>query len=147
MKDKGVSANTILHYHANIRKALQLTFKTGVIDSNPADRIDKPKGVSSFKAATYNTSELPILFSAFEGDPLELPVLLACFYGLRRSEIAGLKWTAIDFEQKTITISHVVIQSLIKGKYTLIQKDRTKTKSSYRTFPLIPQIEEIIVKS
>ena len=146
MRDNGVSANTVHHYHANIRKALQLTFKIGTINSNPADRIDKPRKLSSFKATTYNASEISILFKAFKGDPLELPVLFACFYGLRRSEIAGLKWTAIDFRRKTITISHTVTQAKVKGKYKLIQKDRTKTKASYRTFPLIPQIECVLVQ-
>ena len=37
---RGVSANTVIHRHANIRKALQHAFKLGLIDSNPADRIE-----------------------------------------------------------------------------------------------------------
>nr|WP_289063851.1 site-specific integrase [uncultured Anaerostipes sp.] len=146
MKEKKVSANTVHHYHANIREALQLTFKLGIIDSNPADRIDKPKILSSFKATTYNASELSVLFKVFQGDPLELPILFACFYGLRRSEIAGLKWTFIDFERKTLTVGHVVTQAKVKGKYRIIKKDRTKTKSSYRTYPLIPYFEDLLVK-
>lgn len=40
---RGVSANTVIHRHANIRKALQHAFKLGLIDTNPADRIERPK--------------------------------------------------------------------------------------------------------
>ena len=71
-------------------------------------------------------------------------MILAAFYGLRRSEVCGLKWDAIDFEKKTITIRHIVTQICVDGKSTLIQKDRTKTKSSYRTLPLVPPFEKLL---
>ena len=38
-----ISSNTIIHRHANIRKALQDAFKLGIIATNPADRITRPK--------------------------------------------------------------------------------------------------------
>ena len=78
------------------------------------------------------------------GDPIELAVILAAFYGLRRSEVVGLKWDAIDFEKKTFTIKHTVTQVTVDGKEVTIQKDRTKTKSSYRTLPLVPPFEELL---
>ena len=80
------------------------------------------------------------------GDPIELGVILAAFYGLRRSEAIGLKWDAIDFEQKTLTIRHTVTEVCINGKSTIIAKDRTKTKSSYRTLPLVPPFEELLYR-
>lgn len=80
------------------------------------------------------------------GDPIELGVILAAFYGLRRSEAVGLKWDAIDFEKKTITIKHTVTQVCVDGKSTVIEKDRTKTKSSYRTLPLVAPFEQLLHK-
>ena len=77
---------------------------------------------------------------------MELPVILAAFYGLRRSEVAGLKWNAIDFEKKTITIKHTVTQTTLEGKNTIVQKDRTKTKSSYRTLPLVTPFENALLR-
>ena len=77
---------------------------------------------------------------------MELAVILGSFYGLRRSEIVGLKWNCIDFERKTITIRHVVTQATINGKYQLVQKNRTKTKSSTRSLPLVPQFEVMLLK-
>ena len=41
------------------------------------------------------------MFEALRGTKLELPVLVAAFYGLRCGEVVGLKWDAIDFEQGT----------------------------------------------
>ncbi len=101
MQVNHLSANTVIHRHANIRKALQYAFKTGLIDSNPADRVERPKK-KKFVGSTYNEKELEQLFHVVKGDPIELAVILAAFYGLRRSEALGLKWDAIDFEKKQL---------------------------------------------
>lgn len=143
MKENGVKANTVIHRHANIRKALQYAFKIGLLESNPADRIERPKK-EKFTGSIYNEKELEQLFAAVKDDPIELGVILAAFYGLRRSEVVGLKWSAIDFEKKTITIRHTVTQVCVEGKSTIIEKDRTKTKSSYRTLPLVAPFEELL---
>ena len=145
MNENNVSANTVIHRHANIRKALQYAFKTGLIDINPADRIERPKKVK-YVGSTYNDQELEQLFAVTKGDLIELPVMLAAFYGLRRSEVLGLKWDAIDFEKKTITIKHTVTQTTLDGKSVIIEKDRTKTKSSYRTLPLVKPFEDALLR-
>ncbi len=139
----GRTANTVIHRHANIRKCLQYAFQIGLIKSNPADRIERPRKVK-YTATIYNQQELDVLFRTVKGDPLELGVILAAFYGLRRSEVVGLKWDAIDFEKKTISIKHTVTQVNLDGKNVVVQKDRTKTKSSYRTLPLVPPFEDLL---
>lgn len=139
----GLSANTVIHRHANIRKCLQYAFQIGLIKSNPADRVERPRK-AKYVATIYNQDELETLFNVVRGDPIELAVILAAFYGLRRSEVVGLKWDAIDFEKKTFTVKHTVTQVTVDGKEVTIQKDRTKTKSSYRTLPLVPPFEELL---
>ena len=138
---RGVSANTVIHRHANIRKALQHAFKLGLIDSNPADRIERPKK-EKFVGSFYEEDELNHLFEVVRGDPIELGVILGAFYGLRRSEAVGLKWDAIDFERNTITIRHIVTNAKIDGKYEIVREDRAKTKSSLRSLPLVSNIRE-----
>lgn len=145
MNVRGVSANTVIHRHANIRKALQYAVRTGLLDFNPADRVERPKK-EKFSGSIYNERELERLFEVVKGDPIELGVILAAFYGLRRSEVVGLRWDSIDFEQGTITIRHTVTQVSLNGKSTVISKDRTKTKSSYRTLPLVKPFEELLYR-
>lgn len=145
MKVNGVSANTVIHRHANIRKALQYAFKTGLLNSNPADRIERPRK-EKFVGSIYNAEELGQLFEVVKGDPIELGVILAAFYGLRRSEVVGLRWEAIDFQKKTISINHTVAQIRVDGQAVLVEKDRTKTKSSCRTLPLVPPFEELLLR-
>lgn len=139
--DDGLSGNTVKHYHANIRKALQYAMKTDVILSNPADKVDLPK-IQEYNPKFYTSDEVKILLNSVQGTKLEIPVMIDCFYGFRRSEVIGLKWSAIDFENKTITINHIITQS--NGK--LIIKDRTKTKSSKRTLPLEPIVKSFLLE-
>lgn len=143
--DRGVTANTVIHYHANIRKCLQYAFQIGMIRSNPADRVERPRK-EKFKSEIYSGEELEQLFTAIQGDPAEFGVIMAAFYGLRRSEIVGLKWDAIDFENKKISIQHTVVTAKVNGTLTEIARDKTKTKSSCRTLPLIPACEQMLNK-
>ena len=145
MEENGVCANTVIHRHANIRKALQYAFRTALIDCNPADKVQRPKK-NSHEVTPYNAEELDQLFKLVKGTPLELGVMLAAFYGLRREEVIGLKWDAIDFKKKTITIRHTVTEASIDGKHAIIEKDRTKTKSSHRTLPLVEHFEKFLLE-
>lgn len=139
--DEGLSGNTVKHYHANIRKALQYAMKTDIILSNPADKFDLPK-IEEYKPKFYTSDEVKTLLNEVLGTKLEIPVMIDCFYGFRRSEVVGLKWSSIDFEKKTITINHTITQS--NGK--LIIRDKTKTKSSKRTLPLEPIVESFLLE-
>ena len=143
--DRGLTANTVIHYHANIRKCLQYAFQIGMIRSNPADRVERPRK-EKFKSEIYSGEELEQLFKVIQGDPSEFGVIMAAFYGLRRSEIVGLKWDAIDFENKKISIQHTVVTAKVNGTVTEIARDKTKTKSSCRTLPLIPACEQMLNK-
>ena len=139
--DEGLSGNTVKHYHANIRKALQYAMKTDIILSNPADKVDLPK-IEEYKPKFYTSDEVKILLNEVIGTKLEIPVMIDCFYGFRRSEVIGLKWSAVDFENDTITIDHTITQS--NGK--LIIRDKTKTKSSKRTLPLEPIVKSFLIE-
>ena len=140
-----VSANTVKHRHANIHKALSYAYKTDLIPSNPADKVELPT-IDKYVGHFYNATQIEKLFKIFEGDPAEFGVIAASFYGLRRSEVLGLRWDAIDFESKTITIKHTVNEARVDGKCTLVMADTTKTKSSFRTLPLVAPFEEMLLK-
>ena len=136
-----VSASSVIHYHANIHKALKYAVKIDLIDVNPADKVERPKK-DRYIGSFYDADEVNALFEAAKGSKLELPILFGAFYGLRRSEAIGLKWDAIDFDQNTITIRHTVTSCDLDGKRILVAADTTKTKSSMRTLPLVPFMRE-----
>ena len=141
-----LSANTVIHHHAIIRKCLDYAFKMDIIPNNPADKIQRPK-MEQFIGSFYTESELNTLFEKSKGDPLELVVLVTAFYGLRRSEVLGLQWDSFDFENKTITIKHTITITNTDGNNRKIEgKDRTKNKSSYRTLPLFDDIADKLLE-
>ncbi|MEG0272758.1 MAG: tyrosine-type recombinase/integrase [Hydrogenoanaerobacterium sp.] len=139
-----VSASTVIRYHANMHKALKFAVRMDMLLSNPADKVDRPKA-QRYSGQFYDAAEIGELFAAFKGTKLELAVMFGAFYGLRRSEIVGLKWSAIDFTANTLTIRHTVTSCTLDGKQVTIAKDRTKTKSSMRTLPLVPQFREYLL--
>ena len=146
MLSKGTKWNSVAKHHAVIRKALDYAVKMDYILVNPAVKIETPKR-QKFIAEHYNREELQELFEAVKGDLLEVPVILSAFYGLRRSEALGLKWSAIDFEQKTLCIKHTVCRISVDGKDVIVRKDTTKNKTSLRTLPLIPDVEKLLLKT
>ena len=138
---KRVKPNSVIHYHANIHKALKYAVKIELLETNPADKVERPKK-NSFIGSFYDSDEVEKLFEAGKNTKLEIPIFLGAFYGLRRSEVLGLKWSAIDFKSNTITIKHTVTSCNIDGKSVQIAQDTTKTKSSMRTLPLVPVFKE-----
>lgn len=138
---KTVSSNTVIHRHRLIHKALKYLVQLDIIPSNPSDKVIPPKR-TKYVAEYYNQEDLMKLFEVIKGHPMELLIKMTAFYGLRRSEVVGLKWKAIDFEANTLTIKHIVTAVNLDGKRTLVKADRAKTKSSLRTMPLIGDIKE-----
>jgi integrase len=126
--------NTVLRFHANIRKALQYAFKKGFVLTNVADRADKPKK-KEYAHSYYNKEEVDALLEKAKGTPLEFPIFMAAYYGMRREEIVGLKWEAIDFQYKKFTIKHTVTGAVVNGKRVDVAMDTTKTKKSFRSLP------------
>lgn len=141
----GLTANTVKHYHALLHRAFRYAVKMDLLLGNPTEKTELPK-MKKFTATFYNKEELEQLLKAFEGDRMELVVNIAAYYGLRRSEICGLKWDAIDFENKTITIRRKVVSDFGSGKEEIVCEDQLKTEASKRTLPLIPAIEKMLKK-
>lgn len=99
------------------------------------------------EATFYNADELNELFEVFKGDKLELVVNIAAYYGLRRCEIFGLRWDAIDFKNKTITIQRKIVSDYDdNGEMKIFVETRLKTNFTRRTLPLIPHIEEMLLE-
>lgn len=69
---------------------MQVAVKKDIIKKNPVDKVQRPKK-NTFHGNFYNENEMMVLFDAISGDPLELCVKIAAYYGLRRSEVLGLK--------------------------------------------------------
>ena len=133
-----LSAMSIRHHHQVISKALSDAIHDGLIQFNPASAARKPK-VERYNASFLNPSEIDTMLALFIGNVAELPVNLCAVYGFRRSEVLGLKWEHIDFENRTITVTETLQQG-VDGDYV----DTPKTNSSYRTLPMTDSVYKLL---
>ena len=125
--EEGLSKNTIRKHYDLLKDVLKHAVNEDKILKNPLDKVE-PIKVQKTEKSFYNIEQLKSLFTIVENDRMEIVVKLAGMLGLRREEIAGLKWDNIDFENKVITIAEARTQA---GK-TTVEKG-TKNRSSHRT--------------
>jgi integrase len=138
-KLKSIKATSVHKLHANISKALKYAVEKDYIPYSIMGKVKRPKP-QRFVGKFLKQSEAVDLFESVKGHRLDLGVIFGAFYGLRRSEVVGLRWESINFESNTITIEHTVTVANVDGKQILVADDTTKTKSSFRTLPLVPAI-------
>ena len=134
---KGLSPNSVIKHHAVIRTALQWAVKHRYIRENVADFAQKPSHIRYRGAEPYTVQEIANLLQLTANEPIAVPIFLASFYGLRRSELLGLRWSAIDFQQGIISISTTVVKEKHDGEIRAVVRDQTtKTETSMRSLPL-----------
>lgn len=136
----GLSPNTVRKHHANIHKCLNYAVRMGLISLNPSVMTELP-AKRKYQGATACTPEqLQDILRLFHDDALETVVHLAVTYGLRRSEVCGLRWDAVDFEAGTIHVCHTAVMN--KGR--VLYSDSTKTASSNRVLPLTASMRDYL---
>ena len=145
LMDHGKSVQSCTHAHVIIRRALEIAYRTDRIPVNPAAKVEKPKS-PKYEAKYYDLKQLKVLFEKLKGDKYELMYKMTAFYGLRRSELCGMKWSSIDFDNDKITLNSSIVQACINNKTMLVKKDVMKNAASKRTMPLIPEIKESLLK-
>ena len=128
----GLSPNTVHKHKTNINKCLVHALRLKLIQSNPTGQVELPAKRKYTGAKACTPKQLRQLLEAFEGDVLETPVRITATYGLRRSEVCGLRWDAVSFEAGYISICHTALTD--GGK--LYFSDTTKNATSNRRLPL-----------
>ena len=141
-----VSVTTIKHHHQNISKALSDAVEKGLITINPATAAKTPKQTNSFKAEFLNKEQIKQLLNYLKDTSIFLPTYLCTVYGFRRSEVLGLKWHNIDFENETIWIRETLQQSTKEISGQSNYTSETKTESSNRTLPMIPKVKQLLLE-
>ena len=133
----GLSPKSVRELKNILNQVLNEAIREEYISTNPCALLRLPPRAQS-TAKFYTNEQLKALLAAIQDEPLGPLIQVAIIYGLRRSELLGLKWDSIDFEAETLTVKHTVV----KVSKT-VAKDKTKSKSSYRSFPLLPEMREL----
>lgn len=136
----GLSPNTVRKHHANIHKCLDYAVRLGLIAFNPSAQVELPAKQKYTGATACTPGQLQGLLQLFRGDPLETVLMLGIAYGLRRSEMCGLRWDAVDMEAGTLHICHTAV----KANGRVLYSDSTKTATSNRVLPLTASMREYL---
>lgn len=138
---KGKLSGKSLHdHHVVIRGALEDAVKKNIIPYNPATRVTLPKK-QKYVGGFYTQEQAQVLLEAIKGTIIEGIVTLTIIYGLRRSEAVGLKWDAINFTNDTF-----VVQATVVRYSKIVKKNTTKNQSSHRTYPITPEVKQLLLK-
>ena len=145
LSNKGLAQSSIYNYSQIISKVYSYYNDNEEISRNPFKQV---KGLHLGRRAvkvTHLTQAqmekfISSLFSEFEPKDWMFAAMAIAFYtGLRRGELLALRWNDIDFEHHTLTVSSAIGKGR-GGCYTKGPKNR----SSMRTIPMLPQLEECL---
>ena len=123
-----------------VNHTLQFCVAEGMIPSNPCQFVKLP-ACQRYEAKFYTKSQIDELLEKIKSEPLYPLIRLTALYGLRRSEALGLCWDCVNFEAETITIRRTVSKVT-----TVVAKDKTKNNSSRRSFPMTPDIKQLLLE-
>lgn len=129
---KGLSPNTVRKHHVLLHTALQQAVRRGLLPYNPTQLLVIPRP-TPVNPRYYTPLQLSRLLLEVEGHPLELPVKLACFLGLRRSELLGLRWRDVDLDAGLLSVRQV----RTTAGHLVVEK-QPKTWGSCRTLSILP---------
>ncbi len=140
-KSGGLGDASIKKHLALIKQALNEAVVYEYIPSNPAANVKLRRSQKPVAERTVmlNAKEAQQVIYACYGHPVYPAVVLALYYGLRRSEVCGLRWSSVDFEKNEMRIEHTVVKNL-----TIDEKDATKTDLSKATYELLPDVRDML---
>ena len=144
LREEGDNEQTVLHYHNLLHTAFEYAIRQEILEYNPMNKVERPQ-VKKFVGGFYSVDEVKTLLECAKDDLIYIPIVLAVYCGLRRSEVLGLSWSNIDFENDKILIGQKSLEVVRNGKMVQIISDEMKTESSRRSFKMIPDLKEILL--
>lgn len=105
--EEGLKPSTIRTIHAAFRHALDDAYRWKLISQNVCDQVSPP-ATKKRKAQILTLPQAICLLKACKGDPLEAFVMLALTTGMRHGEMAALRWSDINFEDRSLKIERTV---------------------------------------
>jgi integrase len=157
-------ANYSIHIAKQVKTVLNVSLRYAVeqkmIPVNLAEGLNLPKTdeLNSYHVRSIDTQktltmeQVKLLIAASKDTPIHMQVLFNVLMGLRRQEINGVKYSDVDYINRTLTIERQLGKELIRntnesvGKTTTKKEVSLKTPSSYRVLPILDYVFEAILE-
>lgn len=147
LSKEGLSQHYIYHTTTIVNKVYNYYLSIGEIFVNPFKQVNYSKGKT--KRVTHLTKEqmdnlITCVYEDYTPEDGMYPAIFLAFYaGLRRGEILGLRWNDVDLERGLLTVSSAIGIRTGNGRGSTYTKT-PKNESSYRTFPMVPQLRQVL---
>ena len=130
---KPLASKTIRHNLSFISDVFAYAVRMGLLSDNPCSKVIIPKGDIKEKPI-YSQEEMELLLTKLSHEPIKYRAFfyLLAYSGFRRSEMLGLEWKDVDFDNNIICVRRTSNYTAERGTYT----DTTKTKRSQRTLKI-----------
>ena len=132
--DKGLSNSTVRYAQRILSVSMEHARKYRYIEHNPARDIITKFGKQAKTPDPYTIEQMQTFMSNVIGTEWEMPVVLAGMYGLRMSEIIGLRTTNIDLEKMQFGVVEQMPFKVPPGTKTITEM--APTKSNDRILPI-----------
>lgn len=136
---KGLSETSVRAAHSVLRTALGYAVRQQLIARNPADGVEKPQRDKT-DMAVWTAAELSRFLDHVSEDRLLALWRTAAHTGMRRSELAGLRWPDVDLDAASLSVRH----RRVSVAYTMVDRMGGKTDRSVRVIDLDPRTVEIL---
>ncbi len=145
-KREALSVRTVRNYRNILHAAYNEAIVNAITDSNPLDTVvihgKKNREYSEeFQFLTEDEISDMLHFMDEHYPRLTGIAFMGAYYGLRRSEILGLKWPSINWEKGTISIRHTVVRVT-----TIMAEDTTKTQAGSRELNLFETARSCLLR-
>lgn len=129
----GLSAQTVLHFHRLLHRALGQAVKWQLLARNPADAVESPRPERKEMTA-LDEKETAHLLKRFEGSRMHVPVIIAVTTGLRRGEFLALHWSDIDLDDGQITVNQAIEQTKEGLRFKTPKTERSRRSVALPSF-------------
>lgn len=142
-RDAGYSSNSVRIMRAVLRQALGQAVREGIVSRNVAALSSAPR-IRAKEGRTLTVEQARQLLAAANGYRFEAAIVLALAYGMRRGEVLGLQWSALDWQAGTLQVTHSVKRVKnrddLSGRRTRLIVSELKTPKSRRLLALTPEM-------
>lgn len=137
----GLSEMTLLKHFRVLYKALNQAVKWQLIRYNPAKAVEAPKPQKNKKIKALTKEQVKKLLEAAKEDKWMYNfIFVAVYTGMRRSELLGLRWEDIEFENKVIRVRQALVTKIGDG----ITFKGTKSKTSTRPIIISNRVIKVL---
>ena len=141
-KAKSLCTESLKSHRVVLSQALKLARKHKYILVSPMEDVELPESKKKSTVSKFvpNVEQFNEILSTIEHEELYPLIFLTASLGLRRSEVAALKWDVFDEQHRTIEIKHTIADGEFRENITKSGSSRRRCPLDDKLFALLMQV-------